>query len=280
MDASPGPVDEIGPWSEIKLDIVREYAQAYSTVLARQPRLQHVYVDAFAGAGLHRSEQTGQLVDGSPLVALAVTPRFYEYHFIDLNPSKTAALLRRVERSPTVHVHTGDCNRVLMDEVLPRCRWDDYRRALWLLDPNGLHYKWSVVQAAARACSIELFLNFPIMDINRTVGRRDPAGVSQAMRHRMTEFWGDTSWERIVHSAEDSLFEEFSHKATGGKIVDAYRTRLKEIAGFAYAPKPLLLTVPRTNAPLYYIVFASHKATGNRIATHILKKYHRLLRGS
>lgn len=28
--------DEIGYWSEIKLDIVRDYAQAYSTIMAKQ----------------------------------------------------------------------------------------------------------------------------------------------------------------------------------------------------------------------------------------------------
>lgn len=36
--------DEIGYWSEIKLDIVREYAAAYSRILAaqQQPGLYHV----------------------------------------------------------------------------------------------------------------------------------------------------------------------------------------------------------------------------------------------
>ncbi len=53
--------DEIGYWSEVKLDILREYARAYSRILAAQvkPRLEHLYVDAFAGAGVHLSRQTG-----------------------------------------------------------------------------------------------------------------------------------------------------------------------------------------------------------------------------
>jgi three-Cys-motif partner protein len=54
--------DEIGPWSEIKLDIIRDYAAAYSRVLSAQtnPPLHHVYVDAFAGAGVHVSKATGE----------------------------------------------------------------------------------------------------------------------------------------------------------------------------------------------------------------------------
>ena len=37
--------DTIGYWSEIKLEIVREYARAYSTILTSN-RLHHVYIDA------------------------------------------------------------------------------------------------------------------------------------------------------------------------------------------------------------------------------------------
>jgi hypothetical protein len=32
--------DEIGFWSEIKLDIVRKYASAYSTIMAKQPSIK------------------------------------------------------------------------------------------------------------------------------------------------------------------------------------------------------------------------------------------------
>jgi hypothetical protein len=44
-------VDEIGPWSEIKLEVIRKYAKAYSTILSSQKSFYHVYIDAFAGLG-------------------------------------------------------------------------------------------------------------------------------------------------------------------------------------------------------------------------------------
>ena len=79
--------DEIGYWSEVKLDIVKEYAAAYSRILAAQtsPTLNHIYIDAFAGAGVHISKRTGEFVPGSPFNALNVQPPFGEYHFIDLD---------------------------------------------------------------------------------------------------------------------------------------------------------------------------------------------------
>jgi hypothetical protein len=59
----PPRLDEIGYWSEIKLDIVSEYAQAYSTVLAKQQVIKkYLYIDAFAGAGVHISKQTGEYI--------------------------------------------------------------------------------------------------------------------------------------------------------------------------------------------------------------------------
>ena len=77
--------DEIGYWSEVKLEIIRKYAAAYSRILSRRPELHHVYIDAFAGAGKHISRATREFVPGSPLNALNVEPPFREYHLIDLD---------------------------------------------------------------------------------------------------------------------------------------------------------------------------------------------------
>ena len=68
------PFDDIGAWSEIKLEIISKYAAAYSMILTRQRGLHHVYIDAFAGAGVHLARSTGEYVPGSPLNALLVEP--------------------------------------------------------------------------------------------------------------------------------------------------------------------------------------------------------------
>ena len=78
-------LDEIDYWSEVKLDIVREYATAYSTILNAQPGFHHMYIDAFCGPGYNISKVTGEFVVGSPLNALSVRPPFKECHFIDLD---------------------------------------------------------------------------------------------------------------------------------------------------------------------------------------------------
>ena len=62
--------DEIGYWSEIKLDIIKKYAQAYSKIMAAQPDyMHHAYVDGFSGPGQCVSRTSGEWLPGSPLNA-------------------------------------------------------------------------------------------------------------------------------------------------------------------------------------------------------------------
>ena len=68
-------LDEIGKWSEIKLAIIREYAKSYSQILAKQPKLYHLYIDGFAGAGFHIAKGTRQKIAGSPLNVYLTRPR-------------------------------------------------------------------------------------------------------------------------------------------------------------------------------------------------------------
>ena len=78
----PAEYDLIGPWSEVKLEILRDCAGPYSKILVANG-FRHHYIDGFAGPGSHVSRATGEPVPGSPLNA-RTQPPFREYHFIDL----------------------------------------------------------------------------------------------------------------------------------------------------------------------------------------------------
>jgi three-Cys-motif partner protein len=154
--------DRIGYWSELKLEILKEYASAYSKILSarRNPSFRHVYIDAFAGAGMHRTKQADDFVLGSPLNALSVKPPFREYHLIDIEAKKVKSLQRLIGDRPDVHIYQGDCNDILLEEVFPQVRYAEYCRGLCILDPYGLHLDWKVILEAGRMKSLEIFLNF------------------------------------------------------------------------------------------------------------------------
>ena len=265
--------DEIGYWSEVKLDIVREYAVAYSKILSVQksPTLYHIYIDAFAGAGLHISKSTGEFIPGSPLNALLIEPPFKEYHLIDLNRKKVDSLQRIAAQYPNATVHEGDCNDLLLKEVFPRAKYSDYRRALCLIDPYGLHLNWEVMFTAGQMKSIEIFLNFPIMDMNMNVLKKDTEKVDPQQALRLTAFWGDESWRQAAYNTTDNLFG-MQEKTDNDAVAEAFRQRLKKVAGFKYVPEPIPM---RNNkgATVYYLFFASQKPVSADIIHDIFNKY-------
>ena len=266
------PHDEIGYWSEIKLDIVREYASAYSKILTAQGNLYHLYVDAFAGSGVHVSRATKEFVLGSPLNALNVDPPFREFHFIDIEGSKLEALRGLVGERPNVHLYEGNCNQILLEQVFTRARFEDFRRALCLIDPYGLHLDWSVIQAAGQLGTVDMFLNFPTMDMNRNVLLRNPDAAALDETARLTRFWGDESWREAAYSRRNLFDLEMKAGDSNQAVVDAFRLRLKEVGGFGYVPE----AIPMRNSlgfTIYYLIFASPKQVAGNIARDIFRKY-------
>lgn len=268
--------DEIGVWSEIKLEILKKYASAYSTILASQTKaaLFHVYIDAFAGAGKHLSKASQKLVPGSPLNALAVWPQFREFHLIDIAPEKTEALQKLVGARKDVFIYQGDCNEILLQKVFPQVRYDQYRRGLCVLDPYGLHLDWKVMATAGEMKSLDVFLNFPVQDMNRNAIWRDPGRVKPEQIKRMTEFWGDESWRQVAYGTTAGLFGPMVEKEPNGVIAGAFRQRLKDAAGFKYVPDPLPMQNSK-GAIVYYLFFASQNSTAEKIAREIFSKYRR-----
>lgn len=265
--------DEIHYWSEVKLDIIKEYAGAYSRILNAQkkPSLYHVYIDAFAGAGMHLSKATGDFVKGSPLNALLIEPPFREYHLIDLDSAKIDSLRKISAEYSNVTIHEGDCNKLLLEKVFPRVRYKDYKRALCLLDPYGLHLNWEVMHTAGQMQSIEIFLNFPVADMNRNVLWGNPEKVDQQQAARLTAFWGDESWRDAAYSKTGNLFG-WEEKTNNESVAEAFRNRLKKVAGFAYVPEPLPMR-NKKGAVVYYLFFASQKPVAADIVKDIFKKY-------
>lgn len=230
--------DVIGPWSEVKLDILREYAVPYSTILTAK-HFHHHYIDAFAAGGSHISRKTGAVVSGSVKIALSTQPPFDEYHFIDANPDRVRSLRALSAGRPNVNVHLGDCNTVLLRDVFPKMLYEDRRRALCLLDPYNIDLSWDVVAKAGEMKSVEIFLNFMVMDMNMNVLLQQPAKAEASQIARMDRFWGDRSWRQVTYepSPQTNLFgasEEIKVEDANEKIAAAYRERLLKAAGFAF----------------------------------------------
>jgi len=265
--------DEIGPWSELKLEILREYAGPYSKILANNG-FHHGYIDAFSGPGLHIRKGDGTEVQGSPLVALNVEPKFDEYHFIDLDGEKIEHLRGQVGGRNGVEFYTGDSNQVLREKFLPRFTFEKRTRALCLLDPYKLTLDWSVLTMAGKSRAVEVFVNFPVMHMNRNCKKQQLGEIMPGELRAMDNFWGDRSWHAAMFqpSGQGLLFggDELV-KQENQDLVDAYCSRLREIAGFEFVARPFAMRNSR-GAVVYYLIFASPNKTGWKIVQDIYRK--------
>lgn len=252
----------------------KKYGAAYTTAFANTRSLKKYYIDVFSGAGVHLSRRTGTRIEGSPARALKVTPPFDGFYFIDLNADKTDYLRAACGDRPDVHIHTGDSNRYLTQQLLPTIQFNNFNRALCLLDPYALQLDWDVILQAGQSDAVDMFLNFPVMDMNRNAIWKNPEKVPQSGVDRMTKFWGDESWRAAAHaeSRQTSFFGPEMVKQGNEQIVAAFRDRLKKVAGCGFVPEPLPMRNSR-KAIVYYLFFASPKGVAEKIITDIFGKY-------
>ena len=77
-----------------------------------------------------------------------------------------------------------------------------------------------------------MFLNFPVMDMNRNAIWKKPDKASLAGIERMNRFWGDESWKQAayVESPQQSLFGDPPDliKQDNETVVAAFRDRLRK----------------------------------------------------
>jgi three-Cys-motif partner protein len=264
-------IDEIGYWSEIKLSILEKYAKPYNQILNRN-RLKTIYIDAFAGAGHHLAKGTMRVIQGSPLRALTVEPPFDQLHLIDIDSARVQELKRIAGNRTNVLVHLGDCNKVLLQDVFPTISFGNYQRALCILDPYGLHLDWKVIKAAGDSGVIEIFLNFPVMDMNMNVFWANPDVVSKESQMRMTRFWGDESWREAAYQSVPGLFGEMREKSSIDHVVASFQERLKKVAGFKHVPRPMPMRNSK-GAIVYFLFFAAINPTAGKIVKEIFESY-------
>ena len=268
-------IDQLGDWSQIKHEILDKYAYAYTTIVTRQAAIKRVlYLDAYAGSGFGIDRETGAQLRGSALRALAVMPPFHELHFVEEDDAKASILEQAVTAEVRAKVHRGDGVSTLSIELLPRCKWEDYHRALCLLDPYDLSVPFTLVQDIGRMRSVEIFYNFMIMDANRNVLWRRPDLVPQDRLAKMDLVWGDRSWQDVLYAVEPDLFGGTLRKVPNEEVAEAFRKRLRDAAGFKYVPAPIAMK-NSVGATIYYVFFATHNETGAKIVDQIFTKYRR-----
>jgi three-Cys-motif partner protein len=285
-----------GDWTADKLERVRKYLCAYTTIFKKNVRASYFttsYVDAFAGTG-QRVQAAGRrgkpearifeeedasdaeaLQKGSARIALEVEPSFDRYVFIEKRAKRVKELeaLRREfpDKAKAIQIERADAN-----EFLKRwCKQTDWQRhrAVGFLDPYGMQVDWTTIEAIAATKAIDLWLLFPLgVAVNRLLTKNEPPPAEWS--DPLNRIFGTNEWQEAFYpkKKEPTLWgdEESQRKqATFDAIGEFLLRRLKSV--FAQvAPNPLQMKNSR-DIPIYLLCFAAGNPKGAPTAVRIAK---------
>ena len=298
---------EVGPWAEEKLECLRKYLHAYTTILRKQQQFKgYFYIDAFAGPGLLKIRQSqrtdpeqrarlfevsayalkdpdhAEYISGSPRVALELDHPFTDYIFIELDTEyfRHLQLLKHkfetIHPNVRIHVKNQDCNNYLIGFLeRNRDKWERWRGIVFL-DPFGMQVPWSTLAKLAQTEAIEVLINFPVATAVQRLLKRS-GQFSEREREKLDNYFGTDQWFNPLYEKKQALFggRVFKVGPSGDLLVKWYRERLKGLFKYVTAAREVQST---TGRPLYYLIFAGPNRTGARIASDVLKQGARIVR--
>jgi len=209
-----------GKHTEIKLEIIRRYLEAYLRVMKNQ-KYKNIYVDAFAGTGSRTTTQNGVpllgeldetsiVTPGSASLVLEMDTRFDEYLFIDKKSKHVDALRDLCAKFPNKHTDCkkGDANE-LVKEFCQSTKWEANipywgTRAVLFLDPYGMQVEWETLEAIARTKAIDLWFLFPISALYRQAAR-NWSKVDDDKIRAIDRCLGTTEWQQKFYEPRDQL---------------------------------------------------------------------------
>lgn len=222
-----------GPPTIEKLDIVKEYLNAYTTALKNQP-FKLMYIDAFAGTGdinLRQEDPDVRVfIEGSARRAIKIKDKqFDRLIFIEKDLEKYGKLLRlkRENVHRDIQVENSDANSFLQDM---RKDWRKWRGVLFL-DPFGTEVEWKTIEKISKFEALDTWMLFPMSGIARMLPR---AGLPpEEWIEKLNLIFGDESWKELYYRRQKHLFDDEQHERDWGYkgIRRIYKNKLKNLFG-------------------------------------------------
>lgn len=254
------PLRCIGFWTKEKLYYLQRYMSIFNSAMkGKWPK--RAYVELFAGPGFGIIRDSGDVIHGSPLLAIDQANPFTRYIFVDINPDAILALEKRIQRvrpAADVKFITGDCNSSI--EGIKK-NIDNSYLILTFIDPTGMQAKFSTIRSLTKDLRMDLIINFPLQAINRSYSY-----ALQGYDQKYDDFFGSKEWKSTMTGLTDM-------RSIGARLLDLYKNQLRTIGYEQFedlSNDDILVRGPK-NIPLYYLFLASKNEIAHKFWKEIQK---------
>lgn len=252
------PVQCVGNWvPDDKHHYLKRYIEATRAVRAKflvpsqgRPAGGAAFIDLFAGPGKCRVRETGEIIPGSPMLALMHEGApFTKVIACDIDDENVSSLsLRTAGYRGRSLILKGDCNEIIDDVVraVP-----PFGLNIALIDPFGLDaLKFETIRKLAAVRRMDLIIHFPTMDMKRNFDRNQDS---------VRTFVGAEAGKTLVTAPRD---------VPG--MIQQLRSNLEPLGYTGDQVRSMAVKNSR-KATLYHLVFVSKDARGNAIWQSITK---------
>lgn len=250
------PVDEVGSWTFDKHERLRKYIDASRG--ARKKFLPPTgtggasYIDLYCGSGKAIIRDTGQTIDGSPLLAYKCAREggagFSEIHLADSDSERRMAAAMRIEQAGGA---TNQHNGTALEAV---------QSVADFINPTGLHFAFldpynlqdlpfSVIETLARFERMDMLIHVSVQDLQRNLDRYTREG--------------DTRLEVFAPGWRSSVKLNQSQNAIRAGLLEYWLNKIRKL-GVAPAQGIALISGEK-NQRLYWLVFVSRSDFATRL---------------
>ena len=276
-----------GDWSESKIEILVEYAQAYLSIMnihADKYNWKLLYFDGFAGSGFIKkgNDDNHKIIIGAAKRILDIdTPRSFDrYYFVEKLVENAEELVDKVVKNydhKNINVVNTDCNEKIQSMAkFLKSEKGKRHKVLAYIDPCGMQVNWKSLNAL-QELNVDAWILVPTgMGVNRLLKKNGQ--ISTPWLERLEVFLGMPKNEiveyfysqktiqtlfgdQIITSKEDRAIE---------RSAELYETRLKDL--FKFVTNPYILK-NKSNSIMFHFYMVSNNKTAVKIANEIIKKY-------
>jgi len=249
------PMRDSGEWSKVKLSVLGYYIDLSTVAMYQKPWRRRYYIDLQAGPGKNVIGNSGEVLLGSPLLALLRGKGYTHYRLIEQDEELADALWRRCEATNQIKrsdILVSDF-RSQVEGIVEEIREVDrpYIQGQWhtltlaFFDPEGLELNWETVALLASLNRVDLIINFSTSGVRRTAGQalNQPSGTTIVDR-----FFGTLEWRNIPFDPDSS--------PPVRRYLDLYKSRLESM-GFSWGTEISVPIKTTFGVELYRLLYAS-----------------------